>query len=88
MSSRRKNRRPNRGGDATPPSQRPGRIPKQATTPEGPVLDLTPAEGNQPQPLIFAALAAEYGGLDSPNGTDWGEPAMPPRGTARVMGTQ
>lgn len=88
MSSRRKNRRPNRGGDATPQTQRPGRIPQQSPTPEVPELEPTPTDGNQPPPLIFAALAAEYGGLASPQGTDWGEPSMPPRGTAHVLGTQ
>jgi len=49
--------------------------------------DLTPNEGLFPQPLIFFALAEEYGGLDSPLGTDWGEPSMPPVGTAPVLGT-
>lgn len=50
--------------------------------------EAAPTEAHHPQPLIFFALAEEYGGLHSPQGTDWGEPSMPPVGTARVMGTQ
>jgi hypothetical protein len=44
-------------------------------------------EPNDPRPpaLIFAALAAEYDGLPSPDGTDWGLPSLPAVGMARVM---
>jgi hypothetical protein len=62
-------------------------IPQQKAL-SNPVADLSPTDAPHPQPLIFFALAEEYGGLDSPQGTDWGEPSMPPVGTAQVMGTQ
>ncbi len=51
------------------------------------ITELAPAEAHLPQPLIFFALAEEYGGLDSPQGTDWGQPSVPPVGTAPVLGT-
>jgi len=73
--SRRKNRRQQR------------QIPQQKAL-SNPLQDLGSIEAPHPQPLIFFALAEEYGGLDSPQGTDWGEPSMPPVGTAQVMGTQ
>jgi hypothetical protein len=50
-------------------------------------VDQPPREPLFPQPLIFFALAEEYGGLDSPLGTDWGQPSVPPVGTAPVLGT-
>jgi len=74
--SRRKSRR-----------QQQGSIPQQKAMNSVVVPDLTPNETHFPQPLIFFALAAEYGGLDSPLGTDWGEPSMPAVGTAPVLGT-
>jgi hypothetical protein len=74
--SRRKSRR-----------QPPGSIPQQKAMSNAVMPDLAPHEKNFPQPLIFFALAAEYGGLDSPDGSDWGEPSMPPVGSAPVLGT-
>jgi len=64
-------------------------IPQQKAMSVNNVLmtDLAPAEAHFPQPLIFFALAEEYGGLDSPQGTDWGQPSVPPVGTAPVLGT-
>jgi hypothetical protein len=58
-------------------------------SPEGSPEDF-PAEAPEPaapetaQPLIFAALVVEYDGLPTPAGTEWGLPAMPPKGVARV----
>jgi hypothetical protein len=72
-------------------SRRKGRrrrdIPQQKAMNNVVTADLTPTEAHFPQPLIFFALAAEYGGLDSPQGTDWGEPSVPPVGSAPVLGT-
>lgn len=68
-------------------SRRQRDIPQQKTMSNVVGSDLTVNETHFPQPLIFFALAAEYGGLDSPQGTDWGEPSMPAVGTAPVLGT-
>ena len=68
-------------------SRRQRSIPQQKAMTNVAVADLTPNDAHFPQPLIFFALAEEYGGLDSPQGTDWGQPSVPPVGTAPVLGT-
>jgi len=68
-------------------SRRQRNIPQQKAMSNVVMPDLTPNETHYPQPLIFFALAEEYGGLDSPQGTNWGQPAVPPVGTAAVLGT-
>jgi hypothetical protein len=62
-------------------------IPQQKAMSSVATPDLTPNEAHFPQPLIFFALAEEYGGLDSPYGTAWGEPSMPAVGSVPVLGT-
>ncbi|HZM75614.1 MAG TPA: hypothetical protein VFC19_07795 [Candidatus Limnocylindrales bacterium] len=74
--SRRKSRR-----------QQQNSIPQQKINNDAATPDPAPNEAHFPQPLIFFALAAEYGGLDSPQGTAWGEPSIPPVGSAPVLGT-
>jgi hypothetical protein len=68
-------RRRQRRGDATDSGEKVQVAPRPRFETDEPHL----------QPLIFVALAEEYGGLPSPAGTDWGRPAMPPRGVAQVM---
>lgn len=68
-------------------SRRQRSIPQQKAMNHVVVPDPTGNEAHFPQPLIFFALAAEYGGLDSPQGTDWGQPSIPPVGAAPVLGT-
>jgi hypothetical protein len=68
-------------------SRRQRSIPQQKALSNAVVPDLTPNDARFPQPLIFFALAEEYGGLDSLQGTDWDQPSTPPAAPAPVLGT-